>query len=379
MRVGLVAGEASGDLLGAGLIEAIRRLQPDAQFEGVAGDAMQAAGCEAWENSEALAVMGLVEPLKELPRLLRLRRMLIDRWAAAPPDVFVGIDAQDFNLSLELKLKRLGIRTVHYVSPTVWAWRQGRVHKIGRAADTVLCLFPFEKKFYDEHGVSAEFIGHRMADSLAPVPQTDAAREKLGIAADIVVAVLPGSRSGEVSRLGSTFAEACALLHEQLPQVRFIAPMAGSGVRLTFCEQLDAAGIAAEFTVIDGDAPTAIAASDVVLIASGTATLQAALIGRAMVVAYRLAPTTYRIAKVLRLVKSRFISLPNLLADEALVPEFIQDEASPEALCDALLQMLSDERRRSSIQDRMATLQQQLALGADDRAARAVLDVASRR
>jgi lipid-A-disaccharide synthase len=321
--------------------------------------------------------MGLVEPLKEIPRLLRLRRMLIDRWAAAPPDVFVGIDAPDFNLGLELKLKRHGIRTVHYVSPTVWAWRQGRVHKIGRAADKVLCLFPFEKKFYDEHGVSAEFVGHRMADSLAPVAHTEAAREKLGIDAETVVAVLPGSRVGEVSRLGSEFASACALLHAELPQVRFVAPMAGAAVREIFSEQLAAAEIAGAFTVIDADAPTAIAASDVVLIASGTATLQAALIGRAMVVAYRLAPATYQIAKLLRLVKSRFISLPNLLADEALVPEFIQDEASPQVLCDALLQMLTDEQRRKSIQERLATLQQQLALGADDRAARAVLKIAS--
>ena len=375
MRVGMVAGEASGDLLGAGLIEALRRLRPEITFEGVAGSAMQQAGCLAWEHSDALAVMGLVEPLREIPRLLKLRRMLVSRWSANPPDIFVGIDAPEFNLGLEQKLKRRSIPTVHYVSPTVWAWRQRRVHKIARAVDKLLCLFPFEKKFYDQHQVNAEFVGHRLADKLSPVPDTAAARLKLGVEAEYVVGVLPGSRSGEVSRLGPVFAAASALLLRRYDSIRFVAPMASPNVRNLFQEQLENAGVADRFTVVDGHAATALAASDVVLIASGTATLEAALIGRPMVVAYRLAPATYCIAKSLRLVKSRFISLPNLLAEEELVPEYIQDDASADALSEAVSGMLSDPARRLEIRRRMASMQQQLSRGADDCAARAVLDL----
>jgi lipid-A-disaccharide synthase len=375
MRVGLVAGETSGDLLGAGLIEALREQRPDAEFEGVAGPAMQAAGCQVWESSEALAVMGLVEPLKEIPRLLRLRSMLFERWSTNPPDVFVGIDAPEFNLGLEQKLKRRGIPTVHYVSPSVWAWRQRRVHKIEKATDKVLCLLPFEKQFYDQHGIAAEFVGHRMADSLHPNADTSEARRKLGVDAACVVGVLPGSRSGEVTRLGGVFAEACSLLRGRFPDIHFIAPMANDGVRDLFSAQIRNAGVADCFTVIDGDAATAISASDVVLITSGTATLQTALIGRAMVVAYRLAPLTYAIAKLFRLVKSEFISLPNLLAGEALVPEFIQHDASAEALSGAVAEMLSDSSRRQQMQSRMADLQHQLARNADQCAARAVLSL----
>lgn len=201
MRIGLVAGETSGDQLGAGLIRALQEAVPDARFEGVAGPLMQAAGCEAWEESEALAVMGLIEPLKEIPRLLRLRRSLIHRWTKAPPDVFVGIDAPDFNLGLEVALKSRGIRTVHYVSPSVWAWRQRRVHTIARAADKVLCLLPFEKTFYDQHGIAADFVGHPLADTVPRDLSASRARQELDIAASVVVAVLPGSRVSEVNRL----------------------------------------------------------------------------------------------------------------------------------------------------------------------------------
>lgn len=377
MRIGLVAGEASGDLLGAGLIEALRERVPHATFEGVAGPAMQAAGCAAWEDSDALAVMGLVEPLKEIPRLLRLRKELLRRWTDCPPDVFVGIDAPDFNLGLEQKLKRLGIRTVHYVSPTVWAWRQGRVHKIGKATDMLLCLLPFEKKFFDEHGVAAEFVGHRMADQISPVPDTDAARQQLGIDATQVVAVLPGSRKGEVSRLGPVFAEACSLLLRDSPELEFVAPMASVQIRQMFASYLESAGVAESFTLIDGGATHAIAAADVVMLASGTATLQTALIGRAMVVAYRLAPATYAIAKLFRLVKSSFISLPNLLAGEALVPELVQNQASPESVSTAVASLLADAGKRAQLQARFGELRHELARGADECAALAVLAVAA--
>jgi lipid-A-disaccharide synthase len=251
------------------------------------------------------------------------------------------------------------------------------MHKIARAADKVLCLFPFEKDFYDRHQVAAEFVGHRMADHLQPDPDTGAARARLAITSDIVVGVLPGSRRGEVERLGGVFAATSALLRESFPSLRFVAPMANDAVRKIFSGQIEQAGVADAYTILDGDAPTAIAASDVVLIASGTATLQTALIGRPMVVAYKLAPATYRIAKLLRLVKSEFISLPNLLAGEPLVPEFIQDEASPDSLCDAVAGLLTDDARREEIRRRMAQLQGQLALGADECAARAVLELAA--
>jgi lipid-A-disaccharide synthase len=376
MRIGLVAGETSGDLLGAGLIKELTALAPAARFEGVAGPAMQAEGCEAWESSEALAVMGLIEPLREIPRLLRLRRMLLQRWTEAPPDVFVGIDAPDFNLGLEVRLRDRGIRTAHYVSPSVWAWRQGRVRKIAMAADKVLCLLPFEKAFYDEHDVAAEFVGHPLADRTPPDLDPLRARSTLGINADRVVAVLPGSRVTEVSRLGPVFASACARLAASDPDLGFVAPMTTGNIRELYSAQLKAAGIEAAFTLTDGDAQTVMAAADVVLLASGTATLQAALLGRPMVAAYRIAPLTYAIMKYLKLLKVPHFTLPNLLTAEPLVPEYLQDAANPQALADAVSGLLQDPVRRAAIAGEFADLRTALALGADKRAAEAVLALA---
>ncbi len=376
MRIGLVAGETSGDLLGAGLINELKALSPDAVFEGVAGPAMQTAGCESWESSEALAVMGLIEPLREIPRLLKLRSTLIRRWTENPPDVFVGIDAPDFNLGLETRLREQGIRTAHYVSPSVWAWRQGRVRKVERAADKVLCLLPFEKAFYDQHNVAAEFVGHPMADRITPERDTSAARLTLGIEADTVVAVLPGSRLSEVSRLGPVFASACAQLAAADPALRFVAPMTSGKIKALFEAQLNTANIVSRFLLTDGNAPTVIAAADVVLLASGTATLQAALLGRPMVAAYRFAPLTYAIMKYFRLWKGRFFSLPNLLTPEPLVPEHLQDAANPKDLAAAVAALLQDSERRTAIAARFAILRAELAQGADKRAAQAVFELA---
>jgi lipid-A-disaccharide synthase len=378
MRIGLVAGETSGDLLGAGLITEVKAMCPGVRFEGVAGPAMQAAGCEAWESSEALAVMGLIEPLKEIPRLLILRRMLLRRWTELPPDVFVGIDAPDFNLGLEARLREHGVRTAHYVSPSVWAWRQGRVRKIAKAVDKVLCLLPFEKAFYDRHDVAAEFVGHPMADRTPADLDTAQARSLLGIDAPRVVAVLPGSRLSEVSRLGPVFASACALLAHADPGLRFVAPMTTDKIRQLFAAQLNAAGIAAPFTLTDGDAETAMAAADVVLLASGTATLQAALLGRPLVAAYRIAPLTYAIMKYLKLLKVPHFTLPNLLTAEPLVPEYLQGAANPQALANAVSGLLQDPGRRATIAAQFAELRAALALGADKRAAQAVLELADR-
>ena len=376
MRIGLVAGETSGDLLGAGLIREITAISPGVHFEGVAGPAMQAAGCEAWESSEALAVVGLIEPLKEIPRLLRLRRMLIQRWTDVPPDVFVGIDAPDFNLGLETRLREHGVRTVQYVSPSVWAWRQGRVRKVAKAVDKVLCLLPFEKAFYDQHDVAAEFVGHPMADRIPGDQDAVQVRSALGIEADRVVAVLPGSRLGEVSRLGPIFAAACARLAASDPDLMFVAPMATASIRQLFEEQLNAADIAARFMLTDGNAESVMAAADVVLVVTGTATLQAALLCRPMVAANRVTPFSYAIIKGFRLLKVPSLTLPNLLLPEPLVPEFLQGAATPEAVANAVSGLLQDPDRRAAIATQFAELRTALALGADQRAAQAVLGLA---
>jgi len=377
MRVALVAGEASGDLLGAGLIRAIRGSVGDAAFEGVAGPEMKAAGCEVIADAESLAVMGLIEPLKEIPSLLRLRSALVRRWIENPPDVFVGIDAPDFNLGLEKRLRASGVRTVHYVSPSVWAWRQGRVRKIRKAADCVLCLLPFEKAFYDARGIRAEFVGHPMADGTPQNPDRKAARQALGIDASEVVAVMPGSRMSEVQRLGPVFAAAAAELGRERTGLVFVAPMATEKIRAAFAADIEAQGIADRFVLTHGEAERAITCADVVLLASGTATLQTALLGRPMVAAYRLAALTFAIARGLRLVKVPYFSLPNLLTDEPLVPEFLQHAASPKALAAAVAGLLDDASRRERIAEAFSTLRDRLARDADQRAAEAVLAVAA--
>lgn len=376
MRIGLVAGETSGDLLGAGLIRELKSHSADIEFEGVAGPEMQAAGCVALEQAEVLAVMGLVEPLARIPQLLRLRRNLVSRWTENPPDVFVGIDAPDFNLGLEARLRAAGVKTIHYVSPSVWAWRQGRVRKIARATDNILCLLPFEKAFYDRNGIAAEFVGHPMADKLPLDLDTTSARQALGIDTARVLAVMPGSRHSEVSRLGETFATTCATLASD-PELAFVAPMATPALRDLFSQQLEEAGVRDRFTLTDGNAEAAIAAADLVLLASGTASLQAALLEKPMVAAYRLAGLTYAIVKGLNLVKVPYFSLPNLLTEEPLVPEFLQHAAHPENLASACRELLDDAQRRTEISNQFRKLRGDLARGADQRAARAVLRLAA--
>lgn len=378
MRVGLVAGEASGDLLGAGLIAAIREAIPDATFEGVAGPAMVAAGCEQWEAADVLAVMGLVEPLAHIPRLLRLRRTLARRWTESPPDVFVGIDAPDFNLGLEIKLRRAGIRTAHYVSPSIWAWRAGRIKKIRKAADRVLCILPFEKAIYDREGMDAVFVGHPKADQLPAAMDRRTAQRSSGIEADQVVAVLPGSRRGEVMRLGATLAAAAGRLAAERPALRFVTPVATPALRPLIEGQLAAAGVLDRFTLLDGQSESAMLSADVVLLASGTAALECALLARPMVAVYRVASLTYAIARGLRLVKLTHYTLPNLLTETPLVPEFIQGAAEPGAIAAAVRAMLDDPARCALISERFAKLRSELALNADQRAAESVIDLARR-
>jgi lipid-A-disaccharide synthase len=337
MRVALVAGEASGDILGAGLMQALRAQYPQIEFIGVGGPLMQAQGLNPYFPMERLSVMGLVEVLGRLPELLSRRKRLINTLIAAKPDVFIGIDAPDFNLTLELKLRQAGIKTVHYVSPSVWAWRQKRVLKIREACDLMLTLFPFEAQFYQEHQVPVRFVGHPLADTIPQQADRNAAREALNLDHEQpVVALMPGSRGGEVSRLGSLFLDAAMRLRTLRPGIQFVLPCSSPERRAQLEQML--VGRDLPLTLLNGRSHEALAACDAVLIASGTATLEALLYKRPMVVAYKVAPLTYRILK--RLVTSAYISLPNLLAERLLVPELIQDAATPEELAQLLAPLL---------------------------------------
>lgn len=339
LRFALVAGEASGDILGSGLMQALRQRRPDIEFIGVGGPRMQAEGLQSHFPMERLAVMGLVEVLGRLRELLRRRKDLVRMLIEARPDVFIGIDAPDFNLNIELKLRRAGIRTVHYVSPSVWAWRQKRVLKIKEACDLMLALFPFEARFYEEHAVPVRFVGHPLANTIPLEADRAGARERLGLPQDAqVVALLPGSRGGEVGKLGALFLDTAQRLAQARPALRFVLPCASPERRVQIEEML--AGRDLPVQLLDGASHEALAACDAVLIASGTATLEALLYKRPMVVAYKVAPMTYRILK--RLVKSPYISLPNLLAGRLLVPELIQDAATPDALAASVLPLLDD-------------------------------------
>ena len=357
MRIALVAGEASGDTLGAALIESLRRRFPAAEFAGVAGPKMKAAGCVAWHDIDELAVMGLTEVITHLPRLMRLRSRLRRQIRDWRPDVFVGVDYKEFNLGLSRLLKRDGLATVQYVSPQVWAWRQGRVRTIGESVDLVLCLFPFEPDFYREHGVRAAFVGHPLADQIPLEVDRAAARAELGIAADAkVLAVLPGSRRGEVEKLADVFAGAAELLAARVPGLVSIAPMVTPALRELFAERCATHAPNAHVRMLDGQARRALAAADVVLVASGTATLESALHRRPMVVAYRLGFITAFLLRTLGLVKIKHFSQPNLLAGRELVPEFFQETANAPNLANALLRWLEHPEEIARVQHEFAAI-----------------------
>lgn len=376
--IALVAGEASGDTLGQHLIEALKVRFPQGRFVGIAGPKMVAAGCEAWEPSESLAVMGLVEILRHLPRLVGIRRQLVARLLAEPPAVFIGIDAPEFNLGLAALLHSQGIPTVQYVSPQVWAWRQGRVKKIAAAVDRVLCLLPFEKQFYDEHAVKAVFVGHPLADEIPLETDRSAARAALGLSAAPCIALLPGSRHGEVSRLGADFAGTVAWVVARRPAMQFVAPMVNRRLRDEFAASLEAAGISERVKLLDGQAHTALVACDAVLLASGTATLEATLVKRPMVVAYRLSWLTSFILRLPGLVKSSFIAQPNLLANRRLVPEFVNAQVRPDVLGPALLEQL-ERPDHLELEAAFADIHRTLRRGASERAAEAITELLGER
>jgi len=373
-RIALCAGETSGDQLGAGLVEALRERFPDARFAGIGGDAMRAAGVDTWFDASELAVMGLAEVLSHLPRLLRLRADLRKRVLAWKPDVFVGIDAPDFNLGVEKWLKRRGVRTVHYVSPSVWAWRPERVVKIGDSADQVLCLFPMEKPLYDAAGVPATFVGHPLASEIPLQPDRAAMREQLGLPRQApVFALMPGSRKSELEFMGGLYIEVARQLLARYPDAQFLVPLATRPTLDQF-DQLLTRHKAWDLPIrkLFGHAQMAMIAADVVVLASGTATLEAMLVKRPMVVGYRVNELTYRLVKALGLIKVDRFALPNILAGQDLAPELMQHDCTPDRLAAAIQQWFDHPQRVIDLQDTYVRLHERLRRNASARAADAV-------
>lgn len=373
LTIGLVVGETSGDILGTGLVRALKARVPNARFVGVAGPLMQAEGCEAWHEMEELAVMGVVEVLECLPRLLKLRKDLTRRFSDLKPDVFVGIDAPDFNITLEGRLKQRGIRTIHYVSPSVWAWRQKRVFKIGKATDLVLAFLPFEKAFYDRFNIPCRFIGHTMADAMPLQPDRLAARVALGIDPQVrCLALLPGSRSAEVEMLSTDFLKTAQRLRSHYPDLEVVVPLVNAKRREQF-ERIKAE-VAPELTLhlLNGQGREAMIASNAALLASGTAALECMLAKCPMVVGYRLKSFTFWLAQ--RLVKTPYVSLPNLLAGREIVTELLQDDCVPDKLVAALMPLLEDSSQSEKLKQAFLSLHRSIRCGADEQAAQAVLE-----
>ena len=366
----MVAGEASGDILGAGLIKALKLQHPDARFVGIGGPKMIAEGFETLYPMERLSVMGLFEVLGRLGELLKIRKQLFNTLLELKPDVFIGIDAPDFNLKLEQKLKEKSIKAVHYVSPSVWAWREKRVFKIKKSVDLVLCLFPFEVDFYKKHGVPAVCVGHTLADVIALETDTQGARQQLELVADLpVVALMPGSRGGEVSRLGELFLQAAELIKQQVPSVQFVLPAANQD-RFTQLTHMLADHEKLAVKLLDGQSREAMASSDVVLMASGTAALEGMLFKKPLVVSYKLSALTAYIVR--KMLKQPFVSLPNLLAGKELVPEILQEAATPENLANAVLNFLQNKHASAHLKEEFTELHKWLKRDADVAAAQAI-------
>ncbi|WP_148864911.1 lipid-A-disaccharide synthase [Marinobacter fonticola] len=372
VTVGIVAGEASGDILGAGLIRALRQRYPNARFAGIGGEEMQAAGFHSLVPMERLSIMGLVEVLKHLGELVSIRRRVRDYFLTTPPDIVIGIDSPDFTIGLELQLRKAGICTAHYVSPSVWAWRRKRIFKIARAVDLMLTLFPFEAKFYEEHNVPVTFVGHPLADAVPLSPDTAAARKALDLPeSGAVLAILPGSRAGEVERLGALFLSAAHWLQSRRPDLQLVIPCINRARQQQVQAIIDAQAVKLPVRLVLGRSREVMAAADVILLASGTATLEAMLLKKPMVVGYRLNTVTYFLAS--HLVKVPFFALPNLLAQRELVPEKLQDEATPESLGQAVLDHLESDGQASALKQAFTELHEQLRRNANERAADALV------
>ncbi|EHZ2902382.1 lipid-A-disaccharide synthase [Vibrio vulnificus] len=370
LRIGIVAGELSGDTLGEGFIKAIKAVHPDAEFVGIGGPKMIAQGCQSLFDMEELAVMGLVEVLGRLPRLLRVKAELVRYFTENPPDVFVGIDAPDFNLRLELDLKNAGIKTVHYVSPSVWAWRQKRIFKIAKATHLVLAFLPFEKAFYDKFNVPCEFIGHTLADAIPLESDKAPARELLGLEQDKQwLAVLPGSRGSELKMLSQPFIETCKKLKQVFPDLGFVVALVNQKRREQFEQAWKEYAPELDFKLVDDTARNVITASDAVMLASGTVALECMLLKRPMVVGYKVNAFTAFLAK--RLLKTQYVSLPNILSDSELVKEYLQEACTPENLFAEVSNLLVSDNQ--TMLDKFAEMHHWIRKNADQQAANAVL------
>ena len=372
LTIALVAGETSGDILGAGLIRTLKKHHPNIKFVGIAGPLMQAEGCQAWYEMDELSVMGIVEVLGRLRRILAIRRDITKRLIDLKPDIFIGIDAPDFNLALEGKLKQAGIKTIHYVSPSVWAWKQKRVFKIKRNTNLILAFLPFEKAFYDKFDVPCRFIGHKMADDIPLEPDQTAMRQQLGIPVDCqCLALLPGSRHAEVTLLSEPFLKAAQLLRDKLPDLHIVVPLVNSKRRVEF-EQIKAE-IAPELKVqlLDGHAREAMIASNAAILASGTVALECMLAKCPMVVGYKMKAFTFWLAK--KLIKTAYVSLPNILAGKEIVPELLQHDCTPENIANHVLPFLEGDN--TELKATFLALHKQIRCNADEQAAQAVLDV----
>ena len=364
MMIVLVAGEASGDQLGAALIRAIRLKAPEARFAGICGPLMQAEGCDRWWNTSELSLMGLSEVVSHLPRLIKLRRQLVQRVVENNPDVFIGIDAPDFNLGVEKRLKAKSIPVIHYVSPTIWAWRSGRVKTITKSTDRVMCLFPFEPDCYQQYPVAAEYTGHPMADEIPLDISSEPARDALGVeTGSISIALLPGSRMSEVEKLSSSMLDAAGILTKRYPKICFLMPAATEPVEQYFKSVLiEYPGV--DCRVFSGRSKEVMAASDVVICASGTATLEVMLVNRPMVVCYRVSGMTYKMMKWFKLLKTRFFSLPNILAGELLVPELLQHEVTGQRIAGEVARWLDQPELIDKLKHRFDALHRVLKIDA---------------
>lgn len=372
LRVGIVVGELSGDTLGEGFIKAIQAKYPNAEFVGIGGPKMNALGCRSLFDMEELAVMGLVEVLGRLPRLLKVKAELVKYFTDNPPDVFIGIDAPDFNLRLELDLKKAGIKTVHYVSPSVWAWRQKRIFKIEAATNLVLAFLPFEKAFYDQYNVPCEFIGHTLADAIPLVSEKQPARELLGLEQDKKwLAVLPGSRGSELKMLSQPFIETCKRLKQQHPDLGFVVALVNQKRREQFEQAWQEFAPELDFRLVDDTARNVITASDAVMLASGTVALECMLIKRPMVVGYKVNAFTAYLAR--KMLKTKYVSLPNILADQELVKEFLQEECTVENLATEVERLLGDEG--AQMVEKFTEMHHWIRKDADKQAAKAVLNL----
>lgn len=372
LRVGIVVGELSGDTLGEGFIKAIQAKYPNAEFVGIGGPKMNALGCQSLFDMEELAVMGLVEVLGRLPRLLKVKAELVKYFTANPPDVFIGIDAPDFNLRLELDLKKAGIKAVHYVSPSVWAWRQKRIFKIEAATNLVLAFLPFEKAFYDQYNVPCEFIGHTLADAIPLVSEKQPARELLGLEQDKKwLAVLPGSRGSELKMLSQPFIETCKRLKQQHPDLGFVVALVNQKRREQFEQAWQEFAPELDFRLVDDTARNVITASDAVMLASGTVALECMLIKRPMVVGYKVNAFTAYLAR--KMLKTKYVSLPNILADQELVKEFLQEDCTVENLAAEVGRLLGDEG--AQMVEKFTEMHHWIRKDADKQAAKAVLNL----